>query len=437
MRYEEALSLIHERSRFGNKLTLTRIRELLHLLGDPQEDLAVVHIGGTNGKGSVSKFVYGALLAQGYRVGLYTSPYVSDFRERIECCGEWIGRDELADIADAVFGAVSVMESTGSDAPTEFEVITAMAFLYYKKKNCDFVVVEVGLGGRGDATNVLSSPLASVITSISLDHTDYLGDTLEEIAAEKAGIIKPGRPVICRVADEAARAVIRGKALACGSAFYDAEQETSPARVQESTLEGSLFSLSVLGQLYENMRIKLAGIFQIENAATALCTLEVLRRDCGVELEEQAIRKGLAEAVHAGRMETLCRDPLILIDGAHNADGMEAFCRSIRPLIRGRKTLLTLGILRDKEIERMLQSALELGVDLALSEPDNPRKAAAQDLYAVLRSLGGDAVLPGDARQALTYAMERREIYDCLLFAGSLYFISAIREQHRCEKEKE
>ena len=190
MRYEDALEQIHARLRFGNKLTLTRIRELLHLLGDPHGDLSVIHVAGTNGKGSVSKFVYHALMAQGYHVGLYTSPYVEDFRERIECDGSWISPQALADCTHRVLNAASVMESTGSDAPTEFEVVMAVAFLYFKECACDYVVLEVGLGGRGDATNVIESPLISVITSISYDHMAYLGDTLSEIAAEKAGIIK-------------------------------------------------------------------------------------------------------------------------------------------------------------------------------------------------------------------------------------------------------
>ena len=436
MKYEEALEQIHARLRFGNKLTLTRIRELLHLLGDPHLALQAIHVAGTNGKGSVSKFVYYALMAQGYRVGLYTSPYVLDFRERIECDGSWISPDALEDCTARVLGAAALMESAGSDAPTEFEVVMAVAFLYFKECACDFVVLEVGLGGRGDATNVVESPLVSVITSISYDHMEYLGNTLPEIAAEKAGIIKAGRPVVCRVLDRGALAVIRQQALACGSRLYDVLENVEILDIRESTLAGNRFSASVMGEKYDDVFVSLAGRYQIDNASTALCALEVLRRECGVILERDAVLNGLASARHAARLEKICDEPLVIIDGAHNAEGMEAFCGSIRSFIRGRRTLLILGILKDKELAKMLSSALSLGVDIALSEPENPRKASDRDLLEILESLGGHAALLGDAAHAWDYAMGHKDQYDCFLFAGSLYFVSAIREQCMAGKEK-
>ncbi|MDI9492047.1 MAG: folylpolyglutamate synthase/dihydrofolate synthase family protein [Bacillota bacterium] len=436
MRYEDALEQIHARLRFGNKLTLTRIRELLHLLGDPHGDLSVIHVAGTNGKGSVSKFVYHALMAQGYHVGLYTSPYVEDFRERIECDGSWISPQALADCTHRVLNAASVMESTGSDAPTEFEVVMAVAFLYFKECACDYVVLEVGLGGRGDATNVIESPLISVITSISYDHMAYLGDTLSEIAAEKAGIIKAGCPVVCRVRDRSALEVIKEKARLCGSRLHDVLREATDLHIREATLTGSRFSLRTGEQVYRDVFISLAGRYQIDNASTALCVLEVLRKECGVAIGEKAVYEGLAAARHAARLEKICDDPLIIIDGAHNAEGMEAFCQSIKPFILGRKTLLTLGILKDKELEKMLGSALALDVDLALSEPENPRKATALELSQAVTSLGGEARILGDAAHAWDYAMQHREAYDCLLFTGSLYFVSMIREHCIGGKEK-
>jgi dihydrofolate synthase/folylpolyglutamate synthase len=428
MRYEDALAQIHARLRFGNKLTLTRIKELLHLLGDPHRSLSVVLVAGTNGKGSVSKYIYYSLMAQGYRVGLYTSPYIVDFRERIECDGAWISPEALAECTYRVLGAAAVMESTGSDAPTEFEVVMAVAFLYFKECGCDYVVLEVGLGGRGDATNVIDSPLLSVITSISYDHMEYLGDTLPEIASEKAGIIKPGRPVVCRVRDRAAMDEIRSKALACDSQLYDVLEEVTDLEIREMTLSGNRFSLKVMNEEYRDLSVSLAGRYQIDNASTALCALEVLRKKCGVALEKRAIIEGMAAARHAARLEKICDDPLIIIDGAHNAEGMEAFCESVGPFIRGRRTLLTLGILKDKELIKMLSSALALGVDLALSEPENTRKATAGELGQVLGELGGEAVILGDASHAYAYALQHRKEYDCLLFAGSLYFVSAIRE---------
>ncbi len=428
MTYEEALALIHDRLRFGNKLTLTRIRELLHVLGNPHQDLKIVHIAGTNGKGSVSKYIYHALREHGYRVGLYTSPYLIDFRERIEADGSWITEADLAFCTEKVMHAATLMESQGSDAPTEFEIVMAIAFLYFKEKNCDYVVLEVGLGGTGDATNVIENPLVSVITSISYDHMEYLGDTLPEIAAEKAGIIKAGRPVVYHVNDLCAAGVIEEKAKGLGCKKYAVKPAVEQAVVSELTLSGGRFSVCVLGNAYENVFTPLAGVHQIGNTITALFALEVLIQECGLPLNRKLIVEGLAKTSHVGRLEKLSDDPLILIDGAHNAEGMDALCRSVKPFLRGKKTLFILGILKDKEFRKMLKSALSLGADMALSEPDNPRKASAEELAEVVTSLGGSAKILGDSRHAVQYAKEQCRHYDCILFAGSLYFIATVRE---------
>jgi dihydrofolate synthase / folylpolyglutamate synthase len=428
MTYEEALALIHDRLRFGSKLTLTRIRELLGVLGDPHKELRIIHVAGTNGKGSVSKYIYHALREHGYNVGLYTSPYLLDFRERIEADGSWIGKDELAEYTLRVLAAADWMQSNGSDAPTEFEIVMAMAFLYFKEKQCDYVVLEVGLGGKGDATNIIESPLASVITSISFDHMEYLGNTLTAIAGEKAGIIKPGCPVIYNVKDAGAREVIRERARELGCRHYAVADVAAKAEIKGLTLSGGIFSADILGHRYENVFTPLAGVHQVDNAITALFTLEVLIRDGRIPLDREKILSGLAKTTHIGRLEKLSEHPLVIIDGAHNAEGMDALCRSIAPLITGKKTLFVLGILKDKEFRKMLESALSLGVDMALSEPDNPRKASAEELAEVVASLGGNAVVLGDAQKAIKYAKEKRSEYDCFLFAGSLYFISTIRQ---------
>jgi dihydrofolate synthase/folylpolyglutamate synthase len=264
---------------------------------------------------------------------------------------------------------------------------------------------------------------------------EYLGDTLPEIAAEKAGIIKTGRPVVCRVRDHDALAVIQKQAAACGSRLYDVLGSVTGLEIRESTLTGNRFSANVMGEAYEDVFVSLAGRYQIDNASTALCVLEVLRRECGVALEKTAILNGLASARHAARLEKICDDPVVIIDGAHNAEGMEAFCGSVEPFIRKKRTLLILGILKDKELKKMLRSALSLDVDIALSEPENPRKATAPELLEILESLGGHAVILGDAAHAWAYAIQHKAEYDCLLFAGSLYFVSAIRE--RCMAGKE
>lgn len=436
MTYEEALKNIHDRLRFGNKLTITRVKELLHFLGDPRKSLRIIHVAGTNGKGSVSKYIYNALRENGYKVGIYTSPYILDFRERIECDGSWIEPQELAALTTRVFGAVSLMESMGSDAPTEFEVVMAIAFLYYKERDCDYVVLEVGLGGRGDATNVIEQALVSIITSISFDHMEYLGNTLAEIATEKAEIIKQNCPVVYSVQDESAADVIRKKAAKMNSRAFAVQQMVSQVFVRESSLEGSSFSATIFGQEYPNVFVPLAGLHQVDNAITALCALHVLEIEHAIFLDHDKIMQGIAKTRHVARFEKIHDNPLIIIDGAHNAEGMQAFCESVRPFIENKKTLFVVGILKDKEFVKMLQSVLSLHVDVAVSEPENSRKVSAKELGDVVRTLGGRAEILGDADHAIAYAKDHFDEYECILFAGSLYFVSAIRESFIGREER-
>ena len=436
MTYEEALSKIHDRLRFGNKLTLTRIKELLHLLGDPHKTLRIIHVAGTNGKGSVSKYVYSALRENGYRVGLYTSPYIIDFRERIECDGHWINQEDLTALTARVFDVVNLMESTGSDAPTEFEIVMAIAFLYYKEMECDYVVLEVGLGGRGDATNVIANPLVSLITSISFDHMEYLGDTLAEIAAEKAEIIKRDCPLVYRVQDALAAEVIQKKAVKMHSPAFDVQEIAEHVSIHETSLMGTHFSVQILDQVYDDVFIPLAGLHQVDNAITALCALAVLATEHGIRLDSDKILQGLAKTSHVARFEKIHDKPTVIIDGAHNAEGMRAFCDSVKPFIEKKKTLFIVGILKDKEFSKMLESVLSLDVDLAVSEPENYRKASAKELGDVVKSLGGKAEILGDAAHAIVYAKEHFEQYEYILFAGSLYFVSAIRESFMGKEEQ-
>lgn len=436
MTYEEALSKIGDRLRFGNKLTLTRIRELLHLLGNPQESLRIIHVAGTNGKGSVSKYIYNALRENDFKVGLYTSPYIIDFRERIECDGNWITQDEMAILTESVFNAVQLMESLGSDAPTEFEIVMAVAFLYYEKMQCDYVVLEVGLGGRGDATNIIAKPMVSVITSISFDHMEYLGNTLAEIAEEKAGIIKEACPVVYDVRDQSAAEVIQKKARQVHSRAFAVQASVRDVSVSEATLEGSRFSVSVLGQEYEDVFTPLPGLHQVNNAITALTALEVLQTEHHIRLDQKKMIEGMAKTKHAARFEKIRENPLMIIDGAHNAEGMNAFCDSVKPFIENKRTLFVLGILRDKEYKKMLETALSLHVDIAVSEPENIRKASAEELGAAIESIGGKAEVIGDVQHAISYVKEHLCQYECVLFAGSLYFVSVIREAFVGGKEQ-
>ncbi len=428
MTYEEALERIHDRERFGRKLTLDRIKELLKRLGDPQKGLKIIHVAGTNGKGSVTKMIYSCLLEAGCRAGAYTSPYLIDFRERIEFGGEMIPKDDLARITEAVLEKVEEMEAEGLESPTEFEVVMAVAFEFYRQAGAEYVVLEVGMGGRGDATNVIDAPLASVITSISFDHTDYLGDTLAKIAFEKAGIIKPGCPVIYNVSDESARNVIEARAAELGCRTYPAGScGKIYAKKSRGQLEGLSFRAEILGKNLPGLYLPLSGVYQKTNVLTALVCLEVLRQSGSVAMSDEDIKAGLARVRHIGRMEVLQRDPLVLIDGAHNVEGITAFTQSVRDITSSKKSLLILGILKDKEYREMIRLCCGLDCDLAFAEPENSRKASTEDLAAAAGDCGKSGAVLGDAASAVAYAKEKLGEYECVLFAGSLYFVGAVK----------
>lgn len=435
MTYEETLKQIHDLSRFGSKLGLSRMKRLMELLGNPQKELKFIHVAGTNGKGSVCRYLYCALLSAGYRVGLYTSPFIEVFNERIECNGEMIGNDELAAAAEPVFEAVRRMVEAGEESPTEFEAVTAIAFLYFKAKKADYVVLEVGLGGRGDSTNVIEDPLAVAITSISFDHMEYLGDTLPEIAAEKGGIIKKGVPVIYAIEDGGAAQTIRRMAEEKHCPYFDVKGTLAPPCAEVSdlteTLSGSTFSVRICGRNMGNITISMPGRHQVENACCALCVLEVLVRSEKLRITDRAIAEGFRRAVQIGRFEVLQKDPWLIIDGAHNADGAARLAETIRSQLAGRRILLICGILADKEVDKMIACFGGAGTALAATEPDNPRKMSSAQLCKKINDAGYPCVDVGDYKGAVQYGKDHMKEFDAVVYAGSLYLIGKIREAFR------
>ena len=285
MNYNEALEYIHGISWCFCKPGLERIGELCSRLGDPQKDLRFVHVAGTNGKGSFCSMLSSVLRSAGYKTGLYTSPYIRFFNERMQIDGEPISNEELAKITEYVRPIADSM----TDRPTEFELITAIAFEYFKRNRCDVVVLEAGMGGRLDSTNIIDAPLLSVITGIALDHTAFLGDTVEKIAAEKAGIIKRGSPVLYGGEDSAAGAVIRDKAKEIQSEFSTVDY--GMLRINEATLEGTAFDFDNRREL----KIKLLGTYQPKNACAVISAVDILR-DRGLNISEEALRHGLLDA---------------------------------------------------------------------------------------------------------------------------------------------
>lgn len=420
----DAINKIHEFLRFGSVLGLERMNILLKKLGNPQDDLKVIHVAGTNGKGSICRYVYEVLQAAGYQTGLYTSPYIEVFNERIEFNGAYISDEDLNRCTEIVLAKSEEMVKEGDESPTEFEVVTAIAFLYFKEQKADYVVLEVGLGGRGDSTNVVKNPLACIIASISLDHTDRLGNTIPEIAFEKAGIIKEGCPVISSTDREDAKAVFSKRAAELGAPFYDAQQLS--CKICEQTLEGYCFETEILGQKYD-IEISMLGKHQTQNALAALYALALLNEQGSITVTMEAVKQGFKRAKQIGRFEILKRNPFVIIDGAHNPDGSKALREAVNLHFEGKKILMTVGILQDKDVDEVLDNFLAITNDFVVTEPDNPRKLAAAQLAKMITAKGGNCIIIESPEDAAEYARQRYEDYDLLLFAGSLYLIGEIR----------
>ena len=426
---------IHEFNRFGMVLGLDRMEELLRRLGNPQDDLKVIHVAGTNGKGSVSKYLEEGLAACGYKMGLYTSPYIETFNERIRYDGADISDEDLEYYGQKVVSAAEAMVADGLDSPTEFEVVTAIAFLYFAGRQADITILEVGLGGIGDSTNVVKSPLASVITSISYDHMAQLGSSLAEIAVNKAGIIKTGCPVIANVPQRDAAKIIARKAYAMGSRLYDISGIR--AAVSDETPFSQKVSMELYEKSYSDVEISMVGRHQAENLKTALATLEILRKSGAVKLDREALYKGLKRARQPGRFEVISEDPLVIIDGAHNEAGAQALQETMAQHFAGKKILLVAGILADKEIDSIVKFLTKITDHIIVTEPDNPRKLAAEKLAEHVAEFGAAAEVVSDVEAAVHRAKELADGYDVILFAGSLYLIGDVRRLWRNERGEE
>ena len=419
-----AIERIHEFARFGSRLGLERMRHLLRLLGDPQKKLRVIHVAGTNGKGSVCRFLYSALRQGGYKAGIFTSPFVVSFYERIEYDGSFITEDELEEITPLVLDAAGEMIAEGEDSPTEFEILTAIAFVFFAGKNPDFVIMEVGLGGLGDSTNAIDEAVISVITSISFDHMEQLGGTIAEIAAQKAGIIKRGCPVVCGAGGEA-EAVARERAAELDCPFVSAsEVKVENIRV---SLSGTEFDAAFHTESFPGMSLSMIGAHQVENAAIAIAVLQTLRETQVVSLDLPQIREGLRKSALPGRVEVICRDPVIIADGAHNPGGAEALAASMEELFRDKRILVIAGMLKDKDIRGIISPLCRFAAAFVATEPDSERKLAAEELAEKIKSIESAmvAAVKPDPSDAMDYAISavKSGEYDMIVAAGSLYLV--------------
>lgn len=429
--YQEALNYIHGTYKFGSKLGLENIKTLLRELGNPEKGLKVIHVAGTNGKGSTCSMIQSVLIEAGYKVGLYTSPYIERFNERIRINTTNIEDQELASMTEQVKRAVERMLKEGFQHPTEFEIVTAIALLYYQEQKVDFVILEVGLGGRLDATNVISDPLLTIITPIDYDHMTYLGNTLEAIAGEKAGIIKKGRPVITGFQHEEALEIIKKKALLLETPFYHVVPEQ--LEIHESHLKSQTFSVTLFQQSYHKITIALPGLHQVENSMLALTAIKVLEKEGHLKIGDQELRKGLENVRWIGRLEVIHEHPIVLIDGAHNLQGAKALSKSIEMLLKKRSITWVVGMLEDKDVDNVLNLLLPKVDQVIVTEPDCHRAMRGEILAEKIRQNHSKVSVEPNIEKAVTKALETTDKSDVILCAGSLYMLGAIRSLFQTE----
>lgn len=417
MTYSEALEIIHQTPWKSHEPTLERIKSLLSLLGDPQDRLRYIHIAGSNGKGSTAAMTASVLQAAGYRVGLCTSPYIHCFNERMKINGEPISDDELAELTEKVFSAVKKM----SDTPTEFELVNAITFEFFARHSCDIVVLEVGLGGRLDATNVIKAPIAAVITAIGLEHTELLGDTLEKIAFEKAGIIKSGCKAILGENPPEVQAVI--------------ERVCRERGVSLKITSGSSFAVEKVTAEYQLLkddrtqyRLPLLGAHQRQNLACALAAVDAVR-DSGFEIPQEAVQRGISEVRWIGRFERLGSSPDFFVDGGHNPQCAQTVAKTIKDIYGGKKVIFLIGVLADKDIEGVLAPVLPLAKAVFTITPPSPRALESEKLSSLLRERFGIESIPfSSIHDGIAASLAFAADDDVIVAFGSLYSVGEIRE---------
>lgn len=435
MNYHEAMEYINDTAKFGSNLGLTRTERLLEHLGNPHKKLKCVHIAGTNGKGSVTVMLSTMLREAGYKVGMYTSPYLEEFEERIQINGVNIPKSDLAEAVTQVAQAVDKVLQEGYDNPTEFEIITCAMFYYFYKMKVDYAVVEVGLGGRLDSTNVLTAgkgfgTLVSVIVSVSYDHMKILGDTLGEIAHEKAGIIKRNIPLVLYPQEPEAQQVIEDTALKMNSKIIKVNKD-SVAYENELNPMNSDFTQSIVVKANKDtyhIKLSLLGKHQLLNCATAINAAEQLIQAGAVKLQKSSIEAALSKVKWPGRLEVMSKEPFIVIDGAHNIDGITKLTDSVKKYFKYNKMILILGILADKQIDAMVGKIAPMADKIITVSPHSLRAESSDNLKDAILNYNRNCENIDDYEQALKKAVSYLQKGDLLLISGSLYMIGDMRK---------
>lgn len=422
MDYEEAIAYIQHLCTFGIKPGLARIKRLLALLGNPEAGLKCIHVAGTNGKGSTSALIASVLQCQGYKIGVYSSPHLQSYRERLMINGDMIERPEFARLVEMLRPRLAQVLQETNEQPTEFEVLTAMALQYFHEQGVDFAVLEAGLGGTWDSTNVIT-PLVAVITNVSFDHMDRLGGTLAEIAGQKAGIIKPGVPVVTAAADEAL-AVIKAVASDKDAPLIDIGRYP-PGQLISLEKGGQTFHLTTARREYRNLRTALLGPHQMMNGLVALAVCEQMQLQ-GIAIGERAIYQGFSQARWPGRFEIISQAPLIVLDGAHNPDGARTLRATFESLFPGCEAVFVVGVLADKDYAQMLREFSAIAEVIILTAPDSPRAADPAVLAAAVS--GCETIVQPDLREAVTAGIRLAGTGKIMCVCGSLYMVGQVQE---------
>ncbi len=418
---------------------LDRTREMMKRLGNPQDKLKFVHVAGTNGKGSVCAYLDSALRQAGYKVGLFTSPYIETFEERIRVNGENIPLDALTQVTLQVRDVAEAMAAEGPEHhPTEFEMMTAVMLVYFAQCECDICVVEVGLGGRLDSTNIIAAPECCVIVRIGLDHTDLLGETTAEIAAEKAAIIKPGTSVVSWPQDKDALAEIEAACSAAAAPLVVADLgklEQEAVRIDLSEDASTALptrSFTYKGEAFET---QLLASYQPANATLAIEALRALRQR-GWNISEDALASGIRLAQWPGRFEVMQRKPLVIVDGGHNPQGAAVLAETLRDVLPESKPVFIAGILADKDFGGMLEAVVDLGAAFVCVTPPNPRALAAEELAAAILALDGDArvQVASSFEEAVAQAFDLAGEDGVVCAFGSLYSIHDLKQALRARE---
>ncbi len=415
----EAISYIESYGWSTVRLGLDRTRQLMHALGDPQKKLRFIHVAGSNGKGSTCAMFASILQKAGYRTGLYTSPYIEIFNERIQIDGRHISGERLAQVTERVKDIAEEME----DHPSQFELVTAVAIQYFYEENCDIVVFEVGMGGELDSTNVIDAPELAVITNIGLEHTEYLGSTIEEIALTKAGIIKTGCSCVCYDGKPQVTEVIK---KVCSEKKVRLETtDFQRLKLIVSSIEGQRFLWD--GKEYY---LPLLGSHQLHNVALVLTGIEVLRKR-GIIISDASVQNGLSEVIWPARLEILRRSPLFILDGGHNPQCAKALADSLLFLLKGEWAVFLMGVLADKDYESMIESVLPYASSFVCVTVDSPRALPAKELESCVKKQGGKAVSCSSVYEGIEWALKLSGGSTPVVAFGSLYMAGAIRSRFK------